>query len=49
MASIRASKRKMESVDSISAALAQVVRLSLSRAAFKRQATSADTELSHPS
>ncbi|MEN4447459.1 MULTISPECIES: MarR family winged helix-turn-helix transcriptional regulator [unclassified Mycobacterium] len=49
MASIRASKRKMESVDSISAALAQVVRLSLSRAAFKRQAASADTELSQPS
>jgi DNA-binding MarR family transcriptional regulator len=39
----------MDSVDSISATLAEVVRLSVSRSAFKRQAKSADTELSQPS
>lgn len=41
--------RKMDSVDSISDALAQIVRLNLSRSAFKRQASTADTELSQPS
>ncbi|MCV7066935.1 MarR family transcriptional regulator [Mycolicibacterium farcinogenes] len=39
----------MDSVDSISDALAQIVRLNLSRSAFKRQASTADTELSQPS
>ncbi|PEG56813.1 winged helix-turn-helix transcriptional regulator [Mycolicibacterium boenickei] len=39
----------MDSVDSISATLARIVRLNLSRSAFKRQATTADTELSQPS
>ncbi|ALI28356.1 Transcriptional regulator, MarR family [Mycolicibacterium fortuitum] len=42
-------KRKMDSVDSISATLARIVRLNLSRSAFKRQATTADAELSQPS
>ena len=41
--------RKLESVDSISATLAQIVRLSVSRSAFARQATAADTKLSQPS
>jgi DNA-binding MarR family transcriptional regulator len=41
--------RKLDSVDSISATLAQVVRLSVSRSAFARQASAADTELSQPS
>ncbi|WP_280835177.1 MarR family winged helix-turn-helix transcriptional regulator [Mycolicibacterium frederiksbergense] len=36
-------------MDSISATLAQIVRLNLSRSAFKSQATTADTELSQPS
>lgn len=44
-----AANRKMDSVDSISATLARIVRLNLSRSAFKRQATTADTELSQPS
>jgi DNA-binding MarR family transcriptional regulator len=44
-----ASTRKLESVDSISATLARVVRLSVSRSAFARQASAADTELSQPS
>lgn len=44
-----AAKRKMDSVDSISATLARIVRLNLSRSAFKQQANSADTELSQPS
>ncbi|WP_081015692.1 MarR family winged helix-turn-helix transcriptional regulator [Mycolicibacterium fortuitum] len=39
----------MDSVDSISATLARIVRLNLSRSAFKRQATTADAELSQPS
>jgi DNA-binding MarR family transcriptional regulator len=39
----------MDSVDSISATLARIVRLSVSRSAFARQASSADTELSQPS
>ena len=43
------SPRKPESVDSISATVAQIVRLSLSRSAFARQASAADTELSQPS
>src|SRR5271156_4615347 len=43
------STRKLESVDSISATLAQIVRLSLSRSAFARQSSAADTELSQPS
>ncbi|OCB11472.1 MarR family transcriptional regulator [Mycolicibacterium porcinum] len=42
-------KRKMDTVDSISATLARIVRLNLSRSAFKRQATTADAELSQPS
>ena len=41
--------RKLDSVDSISATLAQIVRLSVSRSAFARQASAADTELSQPS
>ncbi len=41
--------RKLESVDSISATLARIVRLSVSRSAFARQASAADTELSQPS
>ncbi|OBI41609.1 MarR family transcriptional regulator [Mycobacterium sp. E796] len=40
---------KLDSVDSISAALSRVVRLSVSRSAFARQASAADTELSQPS
>jgi DNA-binding MarR family transcriptional regulator len=39
----------MDSVDSISATLARIVRLSVSRSAFARQASAADTELSQPS
>jgi DNA-binding MarR family transcriptional regulator len=41
--------RKLDSVDSISATLARIVRLSASRSAFARQASAADTELSQPS
>ncbi len=41
--------RKLDSVDSISATLARIVRLSVSRSAFARQASAADTELSQPS
>ncbi len=41
--------RKLDSVDSISATLARIVRLSVSRSAFARQAAAADTELSQPS
>jgi DNA-binding MarR family transcriptional regulator len=41
--------RKLESVDSISATIARIVRLSVSRSAFARQASAADTELSQPS
>ena len=41
--------RKLESVDSISGTLAQIVRLSVSRSAFAQQASAADTELSQPS
>ncbi len=47
-----ASTRKLDSVDSISATLARIVRLSVSRSAFARQARlalAADTELSQPS
>jgi DNA-binding MarR family transcriptional regulator len=40
---------KLDSVDSISAALARIVRLSVSRSAFARQASAADTGLSQPS
>jgi DNA-binding MarR family transcriptional regulator len=43
------SARKLDSVDSISATLARIVRLSVSRSAFARQASAADTELSQPS
>lgn len=43
------STRKLESVDSISATIARIVRLSVSRSAFARQASAADTELSQPS
>lgn len=43
------SSRKLDSVDSISATLARIVRLSVSRSAFARQASAADTELSQPS
>jgi DNA-binding MarR family transcriptional regulator len=43
------STRKLESVDSISASIARIVRLSVSRSAFARQASAADTELSQPS
>jgi DNA-binding MarR family transcriptional regulator len=43
------SPRKLDSVDSISATLARIVRLSVSRSAFARQASAADTELSQPS
>jgi DNA-binding MarR family transcriptional regulator len=43
------STRKLESVDSISATMARIVRLSVSRSAFARQASAADTELSQPS
>jgi DNA-binding MarR family transcriptional regulator len=49
------SVRKLDSVDSISATLARIVRLSVSRSAFARQArlarpsAAADTELSQPS
>ena len=39
----------MDSVDSISATLARIVRLSVSRSAFARQSSAADTELSQPS
>ena len=38
-----------DSVDSISATLARIVRLSVSRSAFARQASAADTGLSQPS
>lgn len=45
--------RKLDSVDSISATLARIVRLSVSRSAFARQARqaghAAETELSQPS
>jgi DNA-binding MarR family transcriptional regulator len=41
--------RKSDAVDSISATLARIVRLSVSRSAFARQASAADTELSQPS
>ncbi len=44
-----AATRKLDSVDSISATLARIVRLSVSRSAFARQASAADTELSQPS
>ncbi|OMC55762.1 MarR family transcriptional regulator [Mycobacterium sp. IS-836] len=40
---------KRDSVDSISATLSRIVRLSVSRSAFARQASAADTELSQPS
>lgn len=40
---------KLDSVDSISAALSRIVRLSVSRSAFARQAAAADTALSQPS
>ena len=40
---------KLDSVDSISATLSRIVRLSVSRSAFARQASAADTELSQPS
>jgi DNA-binding MarR family transcriptional regulator len=40
---------RRESVDSISATLSRIVRLSVSRSAFARQASAADTELSQPS
>ena len=43
------STRKLESVDSISAGIARIVRLSVSRSAFARQASAADAELSQPS
>jgi DNA-binding MarR family transcriptional regulator len=43
------STRKLDAVDSISATLAQIVRLSVSRSAFARQASAVDTELSQPS
>ncbi len=43
------SARKLDSVDSISATLARIVRLSVSRSAFARQASAADTGLSQPS
>lgn len=43
------STRKLDSVDSISATLARIVRLSVSRSAFARQASAADAELSQPS
>ena len=43
------SSRKLDSVDSISATLARIVRISVSRSAFARQARHADTELSQPS
>src|SRR5258705_10806829 len=39
----------MDSVDAISAPLARIGRLSVSRSAFARQASAADTELSQPS
>ena len=44
-----ASTRDLDSVDSISATLARIVRLSVSRSAFARQASAAETELSQPS
>ncbi len=44
-----AAARRLDSVDSISATLARIVRLSVSRSAFARQASAADTELSQPS
>lgn len=44
-----ASARKLDSVDSISATLARIVRLSVSRSAFARQSSAADAELSQPS
>ncbi len=47
-----ASTRMLDSVDSISATLARIVRLSVSRSAFARQArqaSAAGTELSQPS
>lgn len=44
-----ASARRLDSVDSISATLARIVRLSVSRSAFARQSSAADTELSQPS
>ncbi|MGB9224614.1 MarR family winged helix-turn-helix transcriptional regulator [Mycobacterium sp.] len=42
-------QRKLDSVDSISSTLARIVRRSVSRSAFARQASAADTELSQPS
>ena len=45
-------RRRLDSVDSISATLARIVRLSVSRSAFARQARlagAAETELSQPS
>lgn len=44
-----AGARKLDSVDSISATLARIVRLSVSRSAFARQSSAADTALSQPS
>ena len=44
-----ASSRKLDSVDRVSATLAQIVRLSVSRSAFARQARAAATGLSQPS
>jgi DNA-binding MarR family transcriptional regulator len=44
-----AAARKLDSVDSISATLARIVRLSVSRSAFARQSSAADAELSQPS
>ncbi|CAM4422806.1 MarR family protein [Mycobacterium basiliense] len=41
--------RKLDSVASISATLAQIVRLSVSRSAFAGQASAANTALSQPS
>lgn len=43
------STRKLDSVAAISATLAQIVRLSVSRSAFAGQAAAADTQLSQPS
>jgi DNA-binding MarR family transcriptional regulator len=44
-----AAARKLDSVDSISATLARIVRLSVSRSAFARQSSAADADLSQPS
>ncbi len=44
-----ASARKLTAVAAISATLAQIVRLSISRSAFAGQASAANTELSQPS